>query len=237
MHLYELAVGVIRALLIQGRLRRSGADHRVGGLAEDCADAARADDHGVAREDVDFHRAQVHSADAAADSVAIQHCAQELPMFVLGNAAVSFVAAHLFIERIKKLLPGGGAGKSRTVVERASEATEVEQPFRGTVEGDAHTVKQINDPGCGLAHITHRRLVGKEVATIDGVVKVQGGGVAFALQILGCVDAALRTHRMRALHRHYGEQIYIASTLRDLDHGGKPCQPSTHYDDFRIRHV
>src|ERR1019366_1280211 len=34
-HLDELAVTVVSALMIESRLRRSGADHRVGGLAED----------------------------------------------------------------------------------------------------------------------------------------------------------------------------------------------------------
>jgi len=40
MDLDELAVGVVRALLVERRLRRASADHRVGGLAEDGPDAA-----------------------------------------------------------------------------------------------------------------------------------------------------------------------------------------------------
>ena len=40
MHLDEFAVGVVDALLEERRLRGAGADHGVGALAEDGADAA-----------------------------------------------------------------------------------------------------------------------------------------------------------------------------------------------------
>ncbi len=67
MNLNELAVGVERALLIERRLRRAGADHGIRGLAEDCANAAGGDDDGVGGEGAHLHGVQIHGADAAAD--------------------------------------------------------------------------------------------------------------------------------------------------------------------------
>ncbi len=166
-HLDEFAVGVVRALLIERRLRRSGADHGIGGLAEDGPDAAGADDHRVGGEGVHFHRPQVLGADAAADAIAIEHGGEELPVLVLGDLAFSLVAAHLLVERVEQLLAGGGAGEGGAVEERAAEAAEIEHAFRSAVEGDAHAVEQVDDAGRGLAHIFHRRLVGEEVAAVD----------------------------------------------------------------------
>ena len=67
--------------------------------------------------------------------------------FVLGDLAFGLVAAHLLVERVEKLLAGGGAGKRGAVVERAAEAAEVEQPFGRAVEGNAHAVEQVDDAG------------------------------------------------------------------------------------------
>ena len=89
---------------------------------------------------------------------------------------------------------GGSAGEGGAVVKRASEAAKVQQAFGSAVEGHTHAVEQVDDTRCLVAHIFHRRLVRKEVATEDRVVEVLPGGIAFALQILGRVDAALRTH-------------------------------------------
>ncbi len=234
MNLDELAVGVIAALLIERRLRRSGADHRVGRLAEDRADAAGGNDDGVGREGADFHGAQIHGADAAADAVGIEHRGEKFPVLELRDLAFGLVAAHLLVERVEKLLAGGGAGEGGAVVERAAEAAEVEQAFRRAVEGHAHAVEQIDDAGRGFAHGLDRRLVGEEVAAVDGVVEVLPGGIAFALQILGGVDAALGADRVRALHRHDGEQVDVPAHLGDLDDGGKSGQPAADHDDFRI---
>src|SRR5215467_10827993 len=45
MNLDEFAIGVVHALLEERRLRGAGADHGVGGAAEDGADAASAENH------------------------------------------------------------------------------------------------------------------------------------------------------------------------------------------------
>ena len=55
MHLDKLAVRVVRALLIQRRLCRSGADNRVCRFSENGSDAARCDNYCVSREGADFH--------------------------------------------------------------------------------------------------------------------------------------------------------------------------------------
>ena len=216
MHLDEFAVRVERALLIQSRLRRSGADDRVRGLAEDRANAAGRNDHGLRREGVNLHRAQVHRANAAANLFVVQHGREELPVLVLLYLAFRLIAANLLVECVEKLLSGGRAGKSRAVEQRAAEAAEIQNAFRSAIEGNAHAVEQVDDGRSHLAHGFHGRLVREEVAAVDGVVKVQPGGVAFTLQVLGRVDAALRAHRVRTLNRDDREQVHVAAHFGDL---------------------
>jgi hypothetical protein len=146
-------------------------------------------------------------------------------VLVLLHLAFGLVAADLLVERVKKLLAGGGSGERGAVIERAAEAAEVEQAFGRAIEGNAHAVEQIDDAGSGLAHGLDRRLVGEEVATINGVVEMLVGGIAFALQILGGVDASLRADRMRALYRDDREQVNLAAHLGNLDNGGEPARP------------
>ena len=77
----------------------------------------------------------------------------------------------------------------------------------------------------------------QKVAAINRVVEVHPGGIAFALQVLGGVDAALRADRMRALYGDDREQVNLAAHFGDLDDGGKARQPAAHYDDFRSCHA
>ena len=126
MNLNELAVGVIAALLIQSRLRRPGADHGVRRLPEDRSNAAGGDDDRVGGEGADLHGAQVHGANTATDAVSVEHGGEKLPVLVLLHLAFGLVTADLFVQRIQKLLAGGGAGECRTVVERPPEAAKIE---------------------------------------------------------------------------------------------------------------
>ena len=231
MDLDEFAVGVVRALLEDGGLRRAGADDGVGALAEDGADAAGGEDDGVGREGAQLHGAQVERGDAAADALGVEDGGEEFPAFVLLDLAFGFVAAHLLVERVEKLLAGGGAGKGGAVVERAAEAAEVEQALGSAIEGHAHAVEQIDDAGRGFAHGLDGRLVGEEVAAVDGVVEVLRGGVAFALQVLGGVDAALRADRVRTLDRDDREQVHVAAGFGDLDDRRESGQASANHDD------
>ena len=156
--------------------------------------------------------------------------------FVLGDLAFGFVAAHLLVERVEQLLAGGGAGEGGAVIKRAAEAAEVEQPFGRAIEGNAHAVEQVDDARRLVAHLLHRRLVRQEVAAVDGVVEVLPGGVTFALQVLGGVDAALRAHRVRPLDRNDGEEVDVTSHLGNLDGGGKSCEAAAYNDDLRMCH-
>src|SRR5581483_6259677 len=193
MDLNELAVRIKASLLEKRGLCGSGTDDRVGGFSKNRTDAAGSDDDGVSRKGRDFHAAQVHGADAAADAVAVEHGGEEFPGLVLGDFSFRLVAAHLLVERIQKLLARSGSGKCRAVEQRPAEAAEVKQSFGSAVEGNAHAIEQVDDAGRGVAHALYRRLVGEEVSAVNGVVEVLPGGVALALQVLGGIDTTLRT--------------------------------------------
>ena len=117
-------------------------------------------------------------------------------MLVLGYFAFGFVAAYLLVESIEKLLAGGSACECGAVVERASEAAEVEQAFGRAVEGNAHAVEQIDNAGSGIAHGLHWWLIGEEIAAVDRIVKMLPGRITFTFEILGGVNSTLGTNRM-----------------------------------------
>jgi len=62
------------------------------------------------------------------------------------------------------------------------------------------------------------------------------GGVAFTLEILGGVDAALRTDRMRTLDRDDREEVNGAAGLGDLDHRRQARQSTAHHNDSGCCH-
>src|SRR4029077_12152361 len=110
-------------------------------------------------------------------------------------------------ERVEKLLAGSSSGERGAIVERAAEAAEIEQTFGRAIDRTAHPFEQIDDARSCVAHGFYRRLVGEEVAAVDGVVEVLPRGIAFALQVLGGVDASLGANRVRALPGAEGEQL------------------------------
>ena len=236
MNLNEFAVGVIDALLEESGLRGAGADDGIGGTAEDGAVAAGAEDDGVGGEGADFHGAQVHGADAAADAGIIDDGGEEGPAFVLADTAFGFVAADLLVEGVEQLLAGGGAGEGGAVIESAAEAAVIEQALGGAIEHDTHAVEEINDAGSGFAHALDEGLVGEEIATIDGVVEVLVGGVAFALLVLGGVDATLGADGVRALDGNDGEEVHGDAGFGHANRGHQAGQSTTHDDDFRLSH-
>src|SRR5271157_511145 len=236
MHLNEFAVGVVAALLIESRLRRTCTYNRICGLAEDRPNAARADDDGIGREGAHFHRAQIHGADAAAHALFVEHRREELAVLVLLDLAFGLIAPDLFVKSVKQLLAGGCSGKGGAVVQSSAEAAKVEQTFRRAVKRNAHAVEQVNDSGRGLAHVFDRRLVAEEIAAVNRVVEVLPGGIALALEILCGIDAALGADGVRALHRDDGKKINAAAHLRDLDHGGKSGQSAAYHNDFGSCH-
>ncbi len=233
-HLNEFAIRVERALLIERALRGPGAYNRVRRLPENHADPAGGHDYRISREGAHFHRAQIHRADAAANLISVQYRGEEFPVLELVNLTFGLVATHLLVERIEKLLTGRRTRKSRPVEERSAEATEIEQPFSCAIEGNSHAVEQIDDARRGIAHSFYRRLVRQKIAAVNGVVEVLPRRVAFALQVLGSVDAALRAHRMRALHGDNREQINLAAHFGHFDHGSESRQAAAYYNDLRI---
>ena len=89
--------------------------------------------------------------------------------------------------------------------------------------------------GRGLAHGLDWRLIGKEVAAVNRVVKVLPGGIAFAFKVLGGVDAALRANRVRSLDRDNGKQIDVTAGFSNLDSRRQAGQAAANHDDFRGR--
>src|SRR5882724_6192490 len=138
MNLNKLAVGVVASLLIKRRLSGTSADDGIRGPAENGAVAACGQDDSVGRKGADFHGPQVHGTDAAADVAGIEHGGKKFPVLELLHLAFRFVSSHLLVERVKQLLPGGGAGERGAVVERAAEAAKIEKSLRRAVKGHAH---------------------------------------------------------------------------------------------------
>ncbi len=161
------------------------------------------------------------AVDAAAGAFGVEDGGEELPAFVLGDFAFGFVAADLLVEGVEELLAGGCSGEGGAVVEGATEAAEVEEAFGGAVEGDAHAVEQVDDGGALRGHVLDGGLVGEEVAAVDGVVEVLEDVVAFALEVLGGVDASLGADGVRALDGDDGEEVDLAAGFGDLDDGGE----------------
>src|SRR6185437_5305180 len=142
-------------------------------------------------EGANLHRAQVHRANTATDSLCIDDRRKKLPALKFADAAFGFVSADLLIECIEQLLAGCGSGECGAVIERSAKTTEIQQTFRRAVEWHAHAIKQVDNAGRCLAHVFYRRLVSQEIAAVNGVVEVLPGSVAFAFQVLRCVNSTL----------------------------------------------
>ena len=101
------------------------------------------------------------------------------------------IAAHLFIERIEKLLAGRGAAKGGAVIERSAEPAKIEIPLWGAVEGAAEPIHHPDDAGGGKAHLHNRRLVGQKISPFDRIVGMDQRRVVFIFEIHRSIDAAL----------------------------------------------
>src|SRR5471030_2408690 len=146
-------------------------------------------------------------------------------MFKLGDATLRFVAPYLLIQSIEKLLACRGAGKRGPIEKSAAKPPKIQQTFRRTVEGNTHAIQQIDDGRRSLTHGLDRRLVGKKIAAVNRVVKVLPRGIAFALEVLGSVNATLRAYGVRSFHRHDGKQINVTTGFCDLDDRRQPGEP------------
>src|SRR5215510_10980806 len=106
MNLDELAVRILRTLLVTRRHRTAGADHRVSRLAENQSGTTGRDYHGVCRESLQLKRSQVHRDESATDLMIVKDERHHLPSFVLLNFAADLVPTHLLVKRVEKLLAG-----------------------------------------------------------------------------------------------------------------------------------
>jgi len=232
----EFAVGVIDALLEERGLRGAGADDGVGGAAKDGADSAGAEDDRIGGKGFDFHGAEIHGGDAAANANVVDDRGEKRVAFELFDLAFGFVAADLFVEGVEKLLAGGGAGKGGAVIKGTAETAIVQEAFGRAIKHDAHAIEEIDDARGVVAHTLDEGLIGEEIAAVDGVVEMLGRGVAFALLVFRGVDAALRANRMRALYGNDGEEVDGDARFGDANGRHESGQTTTHNDDFWLSH-
>ena len=92
--------------------------------------------------------------------------------------------------------------------QRAAEKSQVATSFGRAVERNTHAIQEVNDLWCPVRHRAHWRLVGQEVAPVEGFIAV----LVFRVPLLpghfvARVDASLRAHAVRSLDRHQREKI------------------------------
>src|SRR5260221_5929162 len=100
----------------------------------------------------------------------VQHERKHLPAFVLIYLSLCLPLANLFVEGVKKLLTRRGAGKGSSMMQRPAKSPKVEQAFLCPGKWHTHAIKKIDDLRSHVAHPFDRRLVGKKVAAINGIV-------------------------------------------------------------------
>ncbi len=228
----ELAVGVDGSLLPRLPRGEAGADDAVGGAPEDHAGTAGREAHRVEGERLNLHGLQILRDHPHARAVVVDHQGDEVPVLELADHSLAdegradivdevdgLVASHLLVEGVEELLAGGGAGEGGAMEQRSAEASEVEQAFRGTIEGDAHAVEQVDDPRGGVGHALDGGLIGEEVAAVGGFLEVDAGAVALALGVDGGVDAALGADGVAASDGDEREEIDGDACFAELDGG------------------
>ncbi len=234
-YLNELAVCIQRALAVAACGGVARVDGGVGGLAEYGTAAARGDDHRIGGEGAHFHGGKVLRGYAAADAV-MRYGGNELPAHEGAYLALYFQGAHLLIECVEQLLAGGGAGECGAALLSSTESAQVKQAFGRAVEHHAHAVEKVHDAWRRFAHAAYLRLVGQEIAAVDGVVEMLVHAVAFALGVQGRVDAALRASGMRALERHQREQVNLQSGFHNLECCHKPGKAAAYNGYSSVTH-
>src|SRR4051812_32225347 len=116
MNLYELAVRILCALLVARGDCTARADHRVRRLAEDETRTTSSDDYRVGGKRFELECLKVHRDQSTTNLMIVEDQRQHLPMFELPHLAVNFIAPHLFVQRIKKLLARRSSCESSAVM-------------------------------------------------------------------------------------------------------------------------
>ena len=163
-------------------------------------------------------------------SIAFTNDTKKLPEFEFSNLAGDFPAAYLFIKRVEELLSGCRACIGRAVMQRSTEAAEVKQALRCSVEHHSHTVKKVDDARCSITHCLDERLVCEEVTAIAGVIKVDGRRVAFTLGVHCTVDTALCTDRVGSFHWDERKHVHGSTGFSYLDRGHQTRQAAADND-------
>ena len=221
MHLDKLAVTVGGPALIRPAHGTAGADHRHRRSTVYQPTAPRGQDHGIGRKGPKLHRYQILANRPPAAARRVEHRLQEVPELPFLHLSLDLKTPHLLVERVEELLAGGRAGKGGSFVEGAPEATLITKPLGCAIEGHPQPIHQIDDPGAPVGHLLHRRLVLEEVSPVDSVVEMFPLGVPLLpREGIDAVDAPLRTHTVRALHRHKAHEVNLKAQFGQT-HGGR----------------
>ena len=94
----------------------------------------------------------------------------------------------------------------------------------------------MHDARGRFAHAAYLRLVGQEVAAVDGVIEMLVYAVAFALGVQGCVYSTLCAGGMRALERHQREQVNLKPGFHYLERCHKPGKPAAYNGYSSVTH-
>ena len=153
----------------------------------------------------------------------------------LGDLALVGGAARLLVERVEELLAGGRAREVGALVERPAEEAEVVPALGGPVERHAHAVEEVDDLRCPVGHLVHGGLLGQEVPAVDGLLEVLPLAEALlARDVVARVDAALRAHRVAALHGDDAEEVDLHPELGALDCAREAREPASDDDDALV---
>src|SRR5215207_1513661 len=104
MNLYELAVCVSCALLVTSRGGAASADHRICRFTEDQTWTTSSNDYSVSGKCFEFQRLKIHRDQSTTNLVVVENEGQHFPVLKFSDFARDFVAPHLFVESIEKLL-------------------------------------------------------------------------------------------------------------------------------------
>ena len=169
----------------------------VGREVEDVAVAARAEEHGVGGVALVLTRGQVARDDPARDPVDLDEV-DHLAAGVHLDAARLDHAVHRTVSAQEQLLPGLAAGVEGPRHLSAPEGSVVQEAAVLAGEGDALRDALIDDVDGHLRQPVHVGLTAAIVPALHRVVEEAMNAVAITFVVLGRVDAALRSDRVRA---------------------------------------
>src|ERR1044072_3934208 len=139
MHLDKLAIRILCTLLVTGRNSAAGAHHRIRRFTEDETWTTSRDEHRVSGKSLELECLQVHRDQSTTHLMIVEHERHHFPVLKLPDLSGDFVPSDLFVECVEKLLACRGTGKRSAVMFSATKTTKVEQAFRRTRKGNAHT--------------------------------------------------------------------------------------------------